>query len=148
MTDRLDDVWTTRDRPVLIEVVRCIDQEDDGAIPSTETVAAATGLSTRDVLRAGRDLERGGLVELQEFMSGGDAAIFTGISAEALRIAGLWPDAGDAFDRLVWSLEERIAEAPPGEKGKLRKVLDAVVGVGREVGVEVLGAAITGRIPM
>jgi hypothetical protein len=59
----------------------------------------------------------------------------------------MWPDAGDAFDRLVWVLEQRIAEAPPEEKSKLQKVLDAVVGIGRDVGVEVLGAAITGNLP-
>ncbi|MGY1845526.1 hypothetical protein [Modestobacter sp. SYSU DS0875] len=144
MADRLPDVWTTRDRPVLVEVVRRLDEQDD-SVP-VEEVADATGLSPDEVSRAARNLLRADLVEV-EFLFSGDAE-FTGVSAEALRIAGLWPDAGDAFDRLLWSLEERIAEAPPEEKTKLAKVRDAIVGVGRDIGVEVIGAAVSGRIPM
>jgi hypothetical protein len=53
----------------------------------------------------------------------------------------------DAFDRLLWSLGERIAEAPPGESRQTR-VREAVVGLGRERGVEVRGTAITGRVPL
>lgn len=137
--DRLADVWTTRDRPVLVEVVRRFDEEEQPV--SMAEVADATGLAIKDVERAGRNLNRAQLAIADDWY-------FMGISAEALRIAGLWPDAGDAFDRLVWSLEERIAAAPPEEKGKLAKVRDAIVGVGRDVAVEVIGAAITGRIPM
>jgi len=139
MPDRLEDVWTTRDRPVLVEVVRRFDEQEQPV--GMAGVAEATGLKLEDVERAGRNLNRAGLAIADDWH-------FMGISAEALRIAGLWPDAGDAFDRLVWSLEQRIAEAPPEEKGKLRRLLDGVVGVGRDVGVEVLGAALTGRIPM
>jgi hypothetical protein len=142
--DRLPDMWTTRDRPVLVEVVRRIDADED--LIDGAHVAAATGLSEEDVARAGRNLERAGLVELAGFLASGIS--FTGVSAEALRVTGLWPDAGDAFDRLIWALEERIAEAPPEQKSKLAKVRDAIVGVGRDVGVEIIGAAVSGRIPM
>ena len=143
MPERLQDVWATRDRPVLVEVVRRLDNDD--SVSMTE-VAEATGLSDDDVMRAARNLRRANLVTT-DFLLDGDTD-FTEVSAEALRIAGLWPDAGDAFDRLLWSLEERIAEAPPDEKTKLAKVRDAIVGVGRDVAVEVIGAAVTGRIPM
>jgi hypothetical protein len=146
MTDRLDDVWTTRDRPVLVEVVRRFDQNHPRQPVSTADIAHATDLSAEDVSRAGRNLELAGLVRIDD--RGGRVANFMGISAEALRIAGLWPDAGDAFDRLIWALEQRISEAPPEEKTKLAKVRDAIVGVGRDVGVEVIGAAVSGRIPM
>jgi len=144
MNDRLNDVWTTRDRPVLVEVVRRFEAEHQPV--EFEEVAEALGISPDDVAKAARNLGRADLVEVS--MSLGGTGDFLDVSTDALRIAGLWPDAGDAFDRLIWALEERISEAPPEEKGKLAKVRDAIVGVGRDVGVEVLGAALTGRLPM
>jgi hypothetical protein len=144
MADRLDDVWTTRDRPVLVEVVRRFDDEDRPV--SHLEVAEAVGLSGTDVVRAALNLERAGLVEVDRSLSG-DVS-FDGISVDELRITGLWPDAGDVVDRLLWSLEQRISEAPPEERGKLVKFRDAVGGMGRDVLVEVLGAAVTGRLPL
>lgn len=144
MRDKLDDVWTTRDRPVLVEVVRRL--EDEHQPVGFRDIAAATGLTHEDVALAARNLGRADLVDV-DVMLGGEGD-FLDVSTEALRITGLWPDAGDAVDRMVWALEQRIAEAPPEEKSKLAKVRDAIVGIGRDVAVEVIGAAITGRIPM
>lgn len=140
MTDRLDDVWTTRDYPVLIEVVRRFDIEHQPVGPGD--VAHSLGMEEDDVLRATRNLNRAGYVNADH-----DGWVMNH-SAEALRIAGAWPDAGDAVDRLLWALEERISGATPEEKSKLAKVRDAIVGMGRDVAVEVIGAAVTGRIPM
>ena len=55
---------------------------------------------------------------------------------------GQWPD--DACDALVTELEARIAATEdPGEKGRLRGILEGVVGAGREFTVDVLAKAIT-----
>jgi hypothetical protein len=107
----------------------------------------ATGLTEGHVVRAGRHLSRAGYVDA---MGSDEHPILyvTAIGAEALRITGPRPDAGDAFDRLLWSLEKRIAEARPEEKSRLATVREAVVGPGRGLGVEVLGAAIAGRPPL
>jgi hypothetical protein len=145
VTDRrLADLWTLRDRPVLLEVVRRFD-EDDQMVPVGEI--DATGLTEGHVVRDGRHPSGAGCVDA---MGVDEHPILhlTAISAEALRISGLWPGAGHAFDRLLWSLGERIAEAPSEEKSRPTKVLEAVVGPGRDRGVEVLGAAITGRLPL
>jgi len=141
---RLADQWTSLDRPVLIAAVRRFD-EDDPMVSVGET--DATGLTEGHVVSAGRHLSRAGYVDAM----GGDEhpmLYFTAIGAESLRITGPRPDAGDAFDRLLWSLEERIAEASPEAKSRLTRVREAVVGPGRDLGVEVLGAAITGRPPL
>jgi hypothetical protein len=146
VTDRrLADQWTSRDRPVLIEAVRRFEEDDDQMVSVGEI--DATGLIEGHVVRAGRRLSRAGSVDA---MGVDEPPILyvTAIGAEALRITGPWPDAGDAFDRRLRFLETRIAEAPPEETSRLTKVREDVVGPGRDLGVEVLGAAITGRRPL
>ena len=63
-------------------------------------------------------------------------------------LLGQWPD--DAYDALVTELEARIAATEDhGEKGRLRGILEGVVGAGREFTVDVLAKAITsGQSPL
>ena len=56
-------------------------------------------------------------------------------------LLGQWPD--DVYDALVAELESRIAGTEdPVEKGRLRALLGGVVGVGREMAVDVLAKVI------
>jgi hypothetical protein len=53
-----------------------------------------------------------------------------------------------AFHRQLWFLEECIGEASPGEVSRRTRVREAIVGLGREADIEVLGTAITVRVPL
>ena len=137
----LEDRWTTRDFPVLREVARRVDETMQYV--SVADVMQATGLPEADVIRAGVALAGAGLVDTMGAM-GHPVVRFTGISPEARRKVGLWPDAGDATDRLIWALEQKIEQTTDAEqRGRLAKLRDAVAGVGRDLMVEVTAAMLT-----
>jgi hypothetical protein len=57
------------------------------------------------------------------------------------RAIGQWP--ADGFDALVAALTQRIADEPEAEaRSKLQRLLDAVLGAGRDIATDVIAAAI------
>jgi hypothetical protein len=129
MTDTLPDVWARRDFPVLVEVVRRLDQGDSFVM--TDAVAAA--------------LRRRGLITV----SGTMAVEFDtfDVSGEAYLLTGLHPDGDDAVSRLVDALRqaaERTSDA--AEKSKLRQVADLIGGLSREVAAGAMTAVLTGGL--
>jgi hypothetical protein len=68
MTERLEDVWVTRDYPVLLEVARRIDRGED--LPTIEAVAESTGLPVDQVSLAAKALHRRGYVHTLESAGG------------------------------------------------------------------------------
>ena len=50
MTDKLDDVWASRDFPVLVAAARILDAGDGPA--EANDICRATGLSSKDVFAA------------------------------------------------------------------------------------------------
>ena len=73
-----------------------------------------------------------------------------GITAEGLRAAGQWPSPEAAVDRFIAAIDEQINNTAEGTPrlSRLRTLRESVTGIGREVLVEVMGAVVTGRIPM
>jgi hypothetical protein len=145
MSDLLPDVWFKRDRPVLVEVARQVEAGRGRIEP--EPVAKATGLSVDEVIRAGEVLLDRNLVTTAK-AHGTRVLWFTGITGDAYQLTGLHPDPGTAVERLEAALQQAEAQAPEQERGKFRAVLDALRDMGQDVATQVVGAAITGRLPM
>lgn len=141
MSEPLPDVWTTRDYPVLREVVRRIDSGED-PFPRLPQLAAGTELTEEEVSRAIAALDRRGLVRGAP-MSGGFYGV-NEVSGEAYLLTGLHPNGDDAVSQLVSSLRQAADEvSDPEEKSRLRKLADGVGGVSREVLSGVLTTVIT-----
>jgi hypothetical protein len=145
MSDQLDDVWNSRDLPVLREVCR-IKERQLGAV-DLEPVSETLGLSYDEVTAAALNLERDGLVELMRGFGDKGVTHVKDVSGEALRKVGLWsPDT--AFDRMIAALEAIAANTDDEDtRTRARKILDGFAGAGRQIGVAVATAALTDQLP-
>lgn len=140
-----DRTWEQRELPIL-ESVAQIEVEGRMYRTDTGTIADMVGIDRRTTGIALRSLLLAGYIE---GASEDDAGGSVGVSAPRLlergrRAVGQWPQ-DNAFDDLLALLEARIEEAEPERRGKLVKARDGLLTLGRDVGVEVLGAFLTGR---
>src|SRR6266516_223439 len=143
MMERLDEVWITRDYPVLCEVTRRIDAGDFHV--HQDVVAEATHLEPDEVKRAAAALERRGLVTLAAGMG---PVRFAEVSGEAYLITGLHPDADDALSRLVQLLQQAAEQTgDKDERSRLRRAADGLLGVSRDVMTGVLTAYLSAQLP-
>jgi hypothetical protein len=140
---KLEDVWASRDLPVLVEVTRRKD-EGEGLVEGG-AVADALGMELRDVQRAMTALSRRG------FVTGEGTSATTGlefvyeVSGSAYLLTGLHPDGDDALSRLIDGLRQAADQtSDEDERGRLRRAADALGSIARDVGVGVLTAVITG----
>ena len=131
VTDKLDDVWASRDFPVLVEVTRRIDSGEQ--FTRIATIADALGRPVDDVVLAANALERRGLVKVGRVMRA-SASHFDDVSAEAYFLTGLHPSGDDAVSALVQALRQAADLAPdPEEKSRLRALADGALGISRDV---------------
>lgn len=144
MTEKLPEVWTTRDYPVLLEVARRLD--GGASTVSIFEVAEALGVPSDQVETAGVALSRRGLVQTMA-MDRWRVYDFTAISGEAYLLTGLHPSSDDQVSAFVEALRQAAdLVEDPVEKGRLRSLADAALGVGREVMGGVLTAAATAGV--
>ncbi len=145
MINKLDDVWASRDFPVLREAARVLDRGDGPvtAAPLTE----ATGLTQQEVFSAFDALVPGYLTgEPADTLGGRMDVFFAGITERGRRAVGLWPS-GESVDALVDALRQaEEAASDPEEKSAIRRAAGAVLGVGRDVMTDVMAAVITKQI--
>ena len=148
MSDPLDDVWFTRDLPVLRAIARLVDEPTHGGSPYLlGAVVPASGLPKADVVAAARALVSAGYVEALTNYAG-EIVRFTGISAEARRLAGLWPTPQGEWDRLLEQLEARAVNALSDvERARWRAFADAAAAVGPDDGALLMHALIGGYVP-
>ena len=140
----LEDVWVSRDLPVLQEVARRADGQPRGLWLSLGEVAGATGLDEGDVERAAFALFDAGLVSVDERAT--SIVAFTGMSSRARSLVGLWPSPETAADRLVAALEQAVDRAStPEERKRSEKVLGAVLEGGRDFAVALGAGVLTGH---
>lgn len=147
MTEPLPDLWASRDFPVLVAVARLLDET--GRPVTSYEVASEVQIEQPTAVRALTNLAHGFLeVRSENSVSDNDCYV-VGITADGLRAAGQWPSPEAAVDRLIAALDAQIDVAPEGspKASKLRALRDGVVGVSRDLLVEVMGAVITGRLP-
>jgi hypothetical protein len=142
--DILDDVWYSRDLPVLVEVARRVDAGED--VVGHVVVADATGLSPEDVCRAARSLGRKGLVVYDVDYEG--AVDFRDVTGQAYTLTGLHPSGEDERDALVELLKQAADSEPdPEEKVRLRTAAHALGDVSGKVATGVLTTFINAHIP-
>lgn len=146
VNETLPGVWNDRDLPVLTSVVRRIDATGDNV--HLADVQGDTWLSEDDVVRAGTNLKRAGLVKVVD-AAGFPVIRFVNFSDDALWIVGLWPTAETALDRMNAALQAiaENTEADEDTRTRARKVLDGLTGGAKSIGLSVAAAAITGQLP-
>jgi hypothetical protein len=143
----LDDVWFARDLPVLRAIARQVDGPEHGGAPYLGQVVPASGLPKADVIAAARALVAAGYVEALTNYAG-EIVRFTGISAEARRLAGLWPTPQGEWERLVEQLAVRAENAPTDvERQRWRAMADAAGALGEDDGALLMAALIGGYVP-
>jgi len=143
----LDDVWFTRDLPVLRAIARLVDAPTHGGAPYLGQVVPASGLAKADVVAAARALVSAGYVETLTNYAG-EIVRFTGISPEARRLAGLWPTPQGEWDRLLEQLTARAENAPTDvERQRWRALADAAGALGPDDGALLMAALIGGYVP-
>ncbi len=99
-----------------------------------------------DTSRAFEVLERGEYFEGTTSIDGLPGALTVVPTEKALQLLAGWPaDGAVALERLVGTLQARIdASSDEDEKGRLKRVLNAVQGVGENVAAEVLTKVMLG----
>jgi hypothetical protein len=144
----LDDVWFTRDLPVLRAIARLVDKSEHGSSPYLlGAVVPASGLPKAVVVAAAQALASAGYIEPLTNHAG-DIVRITAISAEARRLAGLWPTPQGEWDRLLEQLTARAQQAPTDvERGRWRAFADAAAAVGPDDGALLMSALIGGYVP-
>ena len=143
----LDDVWFTRDLPVLRAIARLVDEPKYGGSPYLGQVVPASGLAKSEVQAAARALRDSGYVDVLTTFSG-EIVRFTGISAEARRLAGLWPTPQGEWERLLEQLAARARNAPTDvERRRWQAMADAAVAIGADDGALLMSALIGGYVP-
>lgn len=134
--------------PVLETVVALYDQADAGDDVSQMQVNQRLGREDGDsnTSRAFEVLERGGYVQGTASIDPLPGALTVVPTEKALKLLAGWPADGEvALERLIAALQTQIdATTDEEEKGKLRRVLDAVQGVGENVAAEVLTKVMMG----
>ncbi|MGY1844937.1 hypothetical protein [Modestobacter sp. SYSU DS0875] len=143
----LSDVWFTRDLPVLRAIVRLLDEPPHGSAPYLGAVVPASGLPKPQVVSAANALVAAGYV-VALTNHAGDVVRFTSASAEARRLAGLWPTPQGEWERLLEQLEVRAANALSDvERDRWRAFADAAAAVGPHDGALLMSALIGGYVP-
>jgi len=146
--DALPDVWFTRDLPVLRAIARLVDASEHGNSPYLlGSVVPASGLPKAQVIAAAQALATAGYIEPLTNHSG-DIVRITAISAEARRLAGLWPTPQGEWDRLLEQLSARAQKAPTEvERERWRAFDEAARAVGEHDGALLMSALIGGYVP-
>lgn len=137
----LDDVWASRDLPVLVEITRRIDEGDSPI--DVSSVAEALGIDPEIGARAVHALSRRRLIDVKWF-GGRENGWISNVAGEAYLLTGLHPNGDDLVHRLI---EAAVQAAEliddPEEKSRLRRFADGALGVSRDVMSGVLTAVLT-----
>jgi hypothetical protein len=143
----LADTWFTRDLPVLRAIARLIDEPPHGSAPYLGAVVPASGLPKPQVISAANALVTAGYAQALTNHNG-EIVRFTAISAEARRLAGLWPTPQGEWERLLEQLAARAAGAlTEVERTRWRAMADAAAALGPDDGALLMAALIGGYVP-
>jgi len=133
--------WQDRERPLLRAIVKQLDADGPGVDP--RKAADAIEMSHEDADRAANLLNR---AKMLDALTGDDRVLSVHeVTEKGLQAAGEWPDDAELLaDRILAVLAERAETEPEPEK---RSKFQAALGVGRDVFVDVIAAAITRGMP-
>lgn len=133
--------WAEREAKIL-EAILAIEEADRDRV-MTDELATTTGLNEVEVRRGLEALIEDGFMSAKHLggSRGPLVLIMPRLRGKGRRAVGQWPK--DGFDALVAILDERIRAVPEGpEKNGLERFRDAILGMTRDVVIDVLGAAI------
>lgn len=145
----MDSTWETRDLLVLRAVVQI--EDETGERVEAGQIAEATGFEAADVQRAlgalGREQPPFFRVVDDSDMSGTHYAGAENCTGHARRTVGAWPTPDGLADSIVAALQDAADNAPTEEeRGRARKILDGVGGVGKGVLTGVLVKVLSGEV--
>lgn len=145
MANPLPDRWATRDLPVLRRVAEKIEVDGEREVRA-DVLSTELGLDERDVLRSLVALLESGYIEGMQFETDARYVMATDLTERGRRAVGIWPT-GEGVDALVDALQQAAESTDdPEERGALRRAAGAVLGVGRDVMTDVMGAVIAKSI--
>jgi DNA-binding transcriptional regulator YhcF (GntR family) len=143
VTEKLDDVWFTRDYPVLREVTRRMDR-GERYFPS-EDVAEDLGIDPETAEQAAYALERTGYVTLDRGYGGPS---FAEVGRAAYLTTGLHPSDDETVRSLIDALNAAAAETSDvEEKSKLQRIASGLGSLTSSVASGVLTAFLTAYVP-
>src|SRR4051794_20064617 len=144
----LPHAWAGAPLPVLRAIARLVDGPEHGGSPYLlGAVVPASGLPKAEVIAAAKALAAAGYIEPLTNHAG-DIVRITAISAEARRLAGLWPTPQGEWERLRKQLTARAQNAPTDvERERWRAFADAATAVGPHDGALLMSALIGGYVP-
>ena len=134
---------------MLRAIARLVDSSEHGNSPYLlGAVVPASGLPKAEVIAAAQALAAAGYIEPLTNHAG-DIVRITAISAEARRLAGLWPTPQGEWDRLLEQLTARARHRRPTdvERSRWRAFADAAAAVGPDDGALLMSALIGGYVP-
>ena len=131
-----ESTWESRELRILESVAGRAQSAPVG--PSSADVAADTGLSPLEVSLGLRALEDAEYVQgIRMRKEGLFLYVNLRLREAGLRAVGQWPR--DSYDALVRIIEARLSqEQDPDRRSRLRALLDSLIGIGRDVAVNVL----------
>ena len=138
-----ESTWATREVPIL-EAINSAEEA------GTEDLRAAAAAAVPDVsevtlMRVLAKLARAGLIEVGS--PGGNVIRVLGMTPVGLRQIGAWPSPEAAWERLIQEVERRAETAAEGpERTRWQRLRDSLLGIGRDLGVEVAGSVLTGGV--
>jgi hypothetical protein len=139
----IQDTWSTRALPFLTSAVARF--EAYGEANSAEIAIDTRIAEHRVLLDTAKRLQDEGFLEF--YFEGGGNFYVTGVTERGLRTVGAWPTPESLVDRLLAALAEREANAATEEeRGRIRKTIDALASVGREVLTNAAGSALGGAL--
>jgi DNA-binding PadR family transcriptional regulator len=141
--------WTAEAEPVLEAVYKALRNK---SAPARVTPAEVNGeLSRSDgddrTEQTLYDLKRTGYIDGME-VDNRPAPVFIELTEKGLQTVAGWPSAtGESvYARLLNEIEQLAADASPEQRGRLEKLRDGLVAVGRDVFTNALSAALEGAV--
>jgi hypothetical protein len=139
MSERLGDIYYSRDFPVLAEIGRWEAAGRPGHALSPEEIANTIKKPVEQVVQSVGRLYHGGLVDAADASTfGGDDYMIRRLTGAGLQESGLWPRPADLAEALEDALKREIqtaAQSDPERSQKLKFVLETL----KEVGPAVIG---------
>lgn len=123
MNAKLDDVWYSRDYPMLIAIMKHVDAEGT----PLQSYDLDTDLDEENQRRALRALESQGLITASYRGDWPDGV--ASVSGRAYTLTGLHPDSDDVRERLVFLLEQLATKTEDEEEASRLKSVAKQVGL-------------------
>jgi hypothetical protein len=136
--------WFERDYPVLLATARIVGASQYNHA-MTHEIAGEMGIDVTEVVKAISNLKQRYVTVNPSSGLGNNDYIITGLTAEGLVAADVWPSTDTVAERLIEALERALDEAPEGstKQKRIRAALDGVRDLGVGGAGNVLGQAIS-----